>query len=161
MKISPFRAFISGTTMLKLSQSHQSNQIGAKQVEATAKTCTESLSFVIALNDRCPMVRAFGRVVRAWDKSRTFTFVDINSPANAARELIKDLANSPWSVLLVDKNGNKWFGPEAVPIILTQLPFGKMAAVFYILPGTMWLTRATYRIFSANRQFFSRTQKAI
>ena len=124
-------------------------------MEASAKTCQESLSFVLALNERCPMVRAFGRIVRRWDKNTKFSFIDMESPADYARELIKDLDCSPWSVLLVDKAaGRKWFGPEAVPIILTHLPFGKVAAVFYTLPGTMWFTRKAYRLFSGNRKLF-------
>lgn len=148
--------------MLKLTQSHQSNQIGAKQVEAPAKTCQESLSFVLALNDRCPMVRAFGKLVKQWDRGAKFDFVHGCVPEGASstgKELIQDLASSPWSILLMDSSGNRWFGPEAVPIILTQLPFGKVAAVFYILPGTMWLTRQTYRLFSRNRQYFNQTTK--
>lgn len=152
-----FGGFLTRFPMLKLTQSHQSNHIGAKQVEARAKTCQESLSFVLALNDHCPMVRAFGKLVRRWDRDKKFTFVDVDSPEHRAGELLKDLACSPWSVLLVDKSGTKWFGPEAVPIILTHLPFGKVAAVLYILPGTMWATRKAYRLFSGNKRLFPGT----
>lgn len=145
--------------MLKLTQSHQSNRIGAKQVDAIAKTCRESLSFVIALNENCPMVRAFGKLVQRWDKGQKFTFIDINSSSSLAKELVSDLNNSRWSVLLVDGSGKKFYGPEAVPHILTHLPFGKVAAVIYILPGTMWLTRTFYKQFSKHRQRFSRAQR--
>ena len=145
--------------MLKLSQSHQSKQIGIKQVDALAKTCQESLSFVLALNEACPMVRTFRRVIERWDKKRTFTLVDINDKNQLTKRISQDLQNSPWSVLLVDPQGNKWFGPEAIPKILMHLPFGKVAAVLYILPGTIWLTRNTYRLFSRNREMFSKAQK--
>ena len=154
------RASLYSKAMLKLNESHQPNRIGAKQVDAVAKTCRESLSFVLALNENCHLVRAFGKLVQCWDRNNIFTFVDLESQSKIARELVFDLDKSPWSVLLVDDHGNRWYGPEAIPQILTHLPFGKVAAVFYILPGTMWLTRAVYRLLSRrNKQQISQTTR--
>jgi predicted DCC family thiol-disulfide oxidoreductase YuxK len=45
---------------------------------------------------------------------------------------------------VVDRNGSSFQGAEAVPIILKHLPFGKLAAAVYILPGTMWVTKQLY-----------------
>ncbi len=50
------------------------------------------------------------------------------------------------SLEVVDKNGSSFQGAEAVPIILKHLPFGKLAAAFYILPGTMWVTKQLYSL---------------
>ena len=45
-------------------------------------------------------------------------------------------------------------------MILKNLPFGKFAAVFYILPGTMWLTRNFYMVVSNLRFFLSGNRAA-
>ncbi|MFX4963505.1 hypothetical protein ABTC07_19705, partial [Acinetobacter baumannii] len=67
----------------------------------------------------------------------------------------KLLDASKWSLVLLDDLDNQWEGPEAIPFILKNLPLGRLAAVFYILPGTMWLTRTFYKSLSQNRRIFA------
>ncbi|MDQ5936608.1 MAG: hypothetical protein QG574_3944, partial [Cyanobacteriota bacterium erpe_2018_sw_21hr_WHONDRS-SW48-000092_B_bin.40] len=46
-------------------------------------------------------------------------------------------------------------GPEAIPMIMKILSFGRFAAVLYILPGKMWLTRQLYQLISRTRLIIS------
>ncbi|MFX5476730.1 hypothetical protein ABTD55_22685, partial [Acinetobacter baumannii] len=73
---------------------------------------------------------------------------------------LRYLEESPWSLVLVDSEHNVWSGPEAIPFILKNLPFGKIAAVLYILPGTMFVTRKFYNALSRNRAMFAESQHA-
>ena len=114
-------------------------------------------AFTLVFDDRCVMVRTLAQLVRLWDRHRTFDLVGRNRADEKAKELLADLDNCPWSLLLIGEQNQRWTGPEAIPIILKSLPFGKLAAVAYILPGTMWLTRQFYlavsRLSRNHRQF--------
>lgn len=105
-------------------------------------------TFTLVFDDRCTVVHYLARLVRLWDRHRTFDLVGRNSVDAEAKELLADLDNCPWSLLLIGEQNQRWAGPEAIPIILKNLPFGKLAAVAYILPGTMWLTRQFYLMVS-------------
>lgn len=115
---------------------------------------TSQETFVIVCDERCTVVRNFGALVKWWDTMQVFTFVDRDSDNPRAKELIAALDKSTWSLLLIDDEHKKWVGPEAIPMILKNLPFGKMAAVLYILPGTMWITEQAYLFVSRNRRLF-------
>lgn len=117
-------------------------------------------TFVIVCDERCTVVRNFGALVKWWDTMQVFTFVDRDSDNPRAKELIKALDQSKWSLLLIDEDHKMWVGPEAIPMILKNLPFGKMAAVLYILPGTMWVTEQAYLFVSRNRRLFSPSHAA-
>jgi len=136
--------------MLNLTNSKNFRE-GALDMNTVANACQESLSFTIVCDERCTVVRNFGALVKWWDKQQSFVFVDRDSTSPRATDLIQRLDNSKWSLLLIDENGLEWEGPEAVPIILKNLPFGKIAAVFYILPGTMWLTQQLYLFVSRSK----------
>lgn len=104
--------------------------------------------FKLVFDDRCTVVHRLAEIVKAWDRRHVFDLIGRNSLPNGSQHLFHELEQSPWSLLLVDGFDNRWLGPEAIPIILKNLPFGKIAAVLYILPGTMWLTRQIYRLVS-------------
>jgi hypothetical protein len=80
-------------------------------------------------------------LVRQWDKTGKVRIV-----------CGKDIKADPTESLMVsqlcvsDQNGSRWYGAEAVPIIFKNLPFGKLAAAMYILPGTMWFTKQIYAL---------------
>ncbi len=118
--------------------------------------CRESLSFTIVCDERCFVVNRLGALLKLWDRAQLFTFVDRESSSSTARQLIQDLDDSRWSLFLIDDNNERWYGPEAIPMILKNLPFGRFAAVLYILPGTMWLTRNLYRLVSHTRLIIAR-----
>ena len=118
--------------------------------------CRESLSFTIVCDERCLVVNRLGALLKLWDRAQLFTFVDRESSSGTARQLISDLDASRWSLFLIDDNNERWYGPEAIPMILKNLPFGRFAAVLYILPGTMWLTRHLYQLISHTRLIISR-----
>jgi predicted DCC family thiol-disulfide oxidoreductase YuxK len=129
-------------------------------MDTVANSRQDSSSFVIVCDERCTVVRNFGALVKWWDTLHVFTFVDRESVSPRAKELVKALDQCQWSLLLIDDDRKKWAGPEAIPMILKNLPFGKMAAVLYILPGTMWLTEQAYLFVSRNRRLFSSSSAA-
>jgi hypothetical protein len=100
----------------------------------------------------CDETSSFNRhllsLVRQWDRSGNVRIVlkkdgQIEQPGQPLN--ISQLCVS-------DQNGGRWYGPEAVPIIFKNLPFGKLAAAMYILPGTMWFTRQLYSLDKPTRQ---------
>lgn len=143
------------TNLLKLSNSNLYTEEGRLAMETVTMQSPTTLNFTIVCDERCPMVHQFSSLVKWWDKKNVFTFVDRDSRNPAALRLVQELDSSPWSLLLIDEDGDRWSGPEAVPMILKSLPLGKLAAVFYILPGTMWLTRQLYLMFSRNRKLLA------
>lgn len=122
--------------------------------------CKESSSFIIVCDERCAVVKRLAALLKVWDRKQLFTFVDRESESQTARNLIADLDKSRWSLFLIDENKERWFGPEAIPMILKHLPSGRFAAVFYILPGTMWLTRQVYKMVSRTRLIISKQAPA-
>ncbi|SRR5579885_1067232 len=116
--------------------------------------------FKLVYDDRCPLVRRLARLVKWWDRHHTFDFIGWHTATAEDSSLLGELERCPWSLLLVDDHGERWQGPEAIPIILKSLPSGKLAAVLYILPGTMWLTRHLYMMVSANRRRLSAPEQA-
>lgn len=147
--------------MLKLSNSNLINKSftlsekGRRAMETLTIQSPTTLSFTIVCDERCAMVQKFSALVKWWDKEHVFTFVDRDSRNPGAQRLVRDLDASPWSLMLIDEDGFRWQGPEAIPLILKHLPLGKLAAVFYILPGTMWVTRQFYSFASRNRRLLT------
>lgn len=111
--------------------------------------------FKLVYDDRCPLVRRLAKIVKLWDRFGRFDFIGWNEyePINAG--LLTELEKSHWSLLLIDEYNERWSGPDAIPFILKNLPFGKIAAALYILPGTMWLTQTLYMIVSRNHRKFA------
>lgn len=122
--------------------------------------CKESSSYIIVCDERCAVVKRLAALLKVWDRKQLFTFVDRESESQTARSLIADLDKSRWSLFLIDENKERWYGPEAIPMILKHLPSGRFAAVFYILPGTMWLTRQVYKMVSRTRLIISKQAPA-
>ncbi len=113
-----------------------------------ADTQSKSSAFTLVCDDRCVVVRRLSGIVKIWDRYDTFSLISRDIIDEQSQRLVSELDNSPWSLLLIDDCKQRWSGPEAIPIILKNLPFGKIAAVLYILPGTMWITRQLYLMVS-------------
>jgi predicted DCC family thiol-disulfide oxidoreductase YuxK len=112
-------------------------------------------TFTMVFDDRCSVVGRLARLVKIWDRSQHFTVVGRTTAGGMYGPFVSQLDNCPWSLLLVDDHNERWTGPDAVPIILKNLPFGKIAAVLYTLPGTMWLTKRLYTAVSRSRKRFA------
>jgi predicted DCC family thiol-disulfide oxidoreductase YuxK len=123
-------------------------------METIALKCQDVSTFTIVSDERCPVVRRLAELVKAWDRRHIFKFINHDSATGTTRGYITELDQSPWSLLLIDDLNVRWNGPEAIPLILTHLPFGKIAAVIYILPGTMWFTRQLYMLVSRSKTRF-------
>jgi len=129
-------------------------------MEQATVSLQEASFFQIVCDDRCAMVRRLASIVKRWDREHRFHFIRISTKTEAEKQYLRYLEESPWSLVLVDNQRNVWAGPEAIPFILKNLPFGKIAAVLYILPGTMLVTRQFYLVLSRNRAIFSDRQPA-
>jgi predicted DCC family thiol-disulfide oxidoreductase YuxK len=112
-------------------------------------------SWTIVVDDTCPVVHKLSWIVRNWDKQGTFKFVGSEASDEKSRSLVQRLSETPWSLMLLDDQGHYWLGPDAIPFILKNLPSGKIAAVTYTVPGTMWLTRKLYYLVSRNRRLLT------
>jgi predicted DCC family thiol-disulfide oxidoreductase YuxK len=108
--------------------------------------------FTVVVDDTCPVVHRLVWLIRNWDRQGTFRFVASDTESGDRSELLDRLSETPWSLMLIDQDGNFWLGPEAIPFILKHLPSGKIAAVTYTIPGTMWVTRKLYHMVSRNRR---------
>lgn len=120
-------------------------------------SCTQKQQpdWVIVFDDTCPVVNKFSWLVRNWDRDGVFRYVGRGTTDGDSAPLIERLEETPWSLMLVDPEGHSWHGPEAVPFILKHLPNGKIAAVTYTIPGTMWITRQLYFMVSRNRDILA------
>lgn len=125
-----------------------SNMSIATNMDMIDRGASVPSTYTIVCDERCNVVRSLAAVVKVWDRQGNFTFVDRDSHSQRAASLIKDLDQSRWSLFLIDESNDRYYGPDAIPMILKNLPFGKFACVFYILPGTMWLTRNLYAMIS-------------
>lgn len=84
-------------------------------------------NITLYLDESCAFNRQLLSLIKQWDRKHS---IEIRKSSDALR--------------VVDRNGGSFQGAEAVPIILKHLPFGKLAAAVYILPGTMWVTKQLY-----------------
>lgn len=114
----------------------------------------------IVFDDSCPVVRQLGKSIRAMDRRQVFRFVGHDSESPDDQALVARQHESDWSLLFIDADGESFAGPEAIPFILKNLPSGRLAAVAYTLPGTMWLTRQLYYLVSRNRSMLSQPMVA-
>lgn len=129
-------------------------------MDMTTLNAQESHTYTIVCDERCSVVRSLAAMIAVWDRGHAFTFVDRDSKNPKAERLVKELDACRWSLYLIDDQGDRWYGPDAIPMILKNLPFGKFACVFYLLPGTMWITRNFYKLISASRGVLTREQAA-
>ncbi len=122
-------------------------------MEPVVKTADNRRAWTIVSDDNCPVVRFLTRIIRSCDKNGFFNFVGHDENiAEDAKLLLKELAASQWSLLLIDDLDQRIHGPEAIPFILKNLPQGRLACAAYLIPGTMWLTRQLYLSVSRNRK---------
>lgn len=125
-------------------------------METVVNTADNQGAWTIACDDSCPVVRFLADLVTRADSRNTFRIIGRDDTSEQARDLIAELNSTPWSLLLIDADGERYQGPEAIPFILKNLPSGRLAAVAYTLPGTMWLTHKLYMCVSHNRRKFAK-----
>jgi predicted DCC family thiol-disulfide oxidoreductase YuxK len=124
-------------------------------MEGVAIHSSTACTFTMVFDDRCAVVGRLARLVKIWDRRHHFNLIGRSTGSNIHPSLLEELDDCPWSLLLIDDLGERWSGPDAVPMILKNLPFGKIAAVAYIVPGTMWLTQKLYLLVSRNHRRFA------
>lgn len=109
-------------------------------------------AWTVVSDDRCPVVRFMTAVIRRLDRHHFFQFITKADGTPHSQSLLAELDACPWSLLIIDNENQRREGPEAIPFILKNLPAGKLAVVFYLLPGTMWLTQQLYLLVSTNKR---------
>lgn len=111
-----------------------------------------SSTYTLVVDDRCDVVRRLSALLKLWDKQQVFEIVSRDQADGYYQGLLNELDNTPWSLLLIDDLNQHFAGPEAMPYILKNLPGGKIAAVMYTVPGSMWLTQKIYLWISNHHQ---------
>jgi predicted DCC family thiol-disulfide oxidoreductase YuxK len=140
--------------LLKFFQSNSTNR-KRPGMEGVRLASQDLCHFKLVYDDRCPLVGRLANIVKLWDRFGHFSFIGWNNYDPIDAGLLSELEKSQWSLLLIDDCNERWSGPNAIPFILKNLPFGKMAAVLYTLPGTMWFTHAVYMLVSRNHRKFA------
>lgn len=123
-------------------------------MEGISLASQDSCRFKLIYDDYNLSVRCLARIVRAWDRCGHFQLIPWtdSNPANTA--ILNELETRRWSLVLLDSCDTMRAGPDAIPFIFKNLPFGRMVAALFILPGTMWITQRIYRLLSRfHRQF--------
>ncbi len=104
------------------------NQIGCRQ------------PITVYLDQKLAFNRRLLFLIKQWDREHIIEIHFSEDKQTSDRRF----ANGALQV--TEYNGSNFEGPEAVPIILKHLPFGKLLAALYILPGTMWITKQLYSL---------------
>lgn len=115
----------------------------------------EMCHYKLVYDDRCPLVRRLAKIVKLWDRFGRFEFIGWHNHNSINAGFLNELEQSHWSLLLIDDVSERRSGPDAIPFILKTLPFGRIAAALYILPGTMWITQQLYMLVSRNHRKFA------
>lgn len=121
-------------------------------MDPVARSIDNRGTWTVVSDDRCPVVRFLTAVIRRLDRNHFFRFITRADRSPTSQSLLAELDACPWSLLLIDSENQRKQGPEAIPFILKNLPGGRLAVVFYLLPGTMWLTQQLYLLVSNNKQ---------
>lgn len=120
-------------------------------METVVSATGNRTAWAVVSDDRCPVVQFLARLIRQLDRRHFFHFVKREDQDLASQSLVAELDACPWSLLLIDNEGERRQGPEAIPFILKNLPQGRLAVAIYLLPGTMWLTRQLYLLVSRSK----------
>ena len=112
-------------------------------------TLRQTDSITVFCNENTTFNRNFLALVKHWDRRGKIHIMP--SSHSTPSEEGSQPASLKETLLAVDENGVRWNGAEAVPIIFKNLPFGKLAAAMYILPGTMWVTKQLCQMDSSSR----------
>ncbi len=121
-------------------------------MEKVVHTADNQGAWTIVSDDSCPVVRFLTRIVKSSDRRHFFQFIGRENNDEQSRNLLNELGSSNWSLLLINDNGERMHGPDAIPFILKNLPSGRLACVAYLIPGTMLVTKQLYFYVSRNRK---------
>ena len=81
------------------------------RMETVVATADNRRAWTIVSDDNCPVVRFLTRVVRSCDRRRFFNFIGRENTDDQSRNLLRVLASSHWSLLLIDDAGQYLEGP--------------------------------------------------
>lgn len=110
---------------------------------------------VVVFDGKCRMCTAQVRKLIFWDCRKRLSYLSLHDPEVTRR--FPDLAFERMmkEMVVVDHNGNRHWGPEAIRYLTGRLRRLWWAVPFTYFPGSMVLWRPLYRWVARNRYRFS------
>lgn len=110
---------------------------------------------VVLYDGRCNFCRAQVRQLVWWDCQKKLSFLSLHDPEVARRWPDLPHERLMEEMCIIDRQGNRYWGPEAFRYLTTRLRrLWWLAPVMYF-PGSMWLWRPLYRWIARNRYRFA------
>lgn len=134
----------------------------------TAKTCMSSPDSlptpadrpeadVVIYDGHCSMCTSQIKKLPWWDCQGKLAFLSLHDPEVARRWPGLPFDRMMQEMVIVDRHGNRHWGPEAFRYLSRRLRRLWWAAPFLFFPGSMFLWRPLYRWIARNRYRWGRT----
>lgn len=110
---------------------------------------------VVVYDGHCGICTSQVRKLRWWDRSGRLAYLSLHDEEVTRRwpDLSRERLDE--EMCIVDRRGNRHWGPEAVRYLTSRLPGLWWAAPVLYFPGSMLLWRPLYRWIARNRYRFS------
>ena len=142
-----------------MSQLAQTDRSHAKAAEGRLPTPEERPDADVVIYDgQCRMCTAQVRKLLWWDCQHHLAYLSLHDPAVAAR--YPDLTHERLmaEMVIVDRQGRRHGGAEAIRYLTLRLRRLWWAAPVLWLPGTLWLWKLLYRQIARHRYRFGKLE---
>jgi len=102
----------------------------------------------------CELCRWTQGWISAWDRKGRIRYLPFQDPLFAAWFPDEERAVPPKAIFFIDRDRRLWVGFEAFRRMLPVLPYGRLLAVFFYLPGASWISNRIYEWIARNRYRF-------
>jgi predicted DCC family thiol-disulfide oxidoreductase YuxK len=106
---------------------------------------------VVIYDGRCRICTAQIRRLPWWDCQRKLSYLSLHDPEVARRWPDLSFDRMMQEMVIVDRYGNRHWGPEAIRYLSRRLRRLWWASPFLYFPGSMFLWRPLYRFVARNR----------
>jgi predicted DCC family thiol-disulfide oxidoreductase YuxK len=110
---------------------------------------------VVIYDGQCGICSSQVRRLPTWDGQGRLSYLSLHDPEVQRRWPDVGHERLMQEMLIVDRNGNRHWGPDAVRYLTRRLRRLWLAAPFAYFPGSMLLWRPLYRWVARNRYRFS------
>jgi predicted DCC family thiol-disulfide oxidoreductase YuxK len=106
---------------------------------------------VVIYDGDCGFCRAQVNKLLWWDCQHKLSYISLHDPEVARRWPDLDHDRLMREMLIIDRQGNRHWGPEAIAYLTRRLRRLWWAAPLFYIPGVMFLWRRMYRWIARNR----------
>jgi len=110
---------------------------------------------VVIFDGHCGICTAQVKKLPFWDCRQRLSYLSLHDPEVQRRWPDVSHDRLMQEMLIVDRNGHRYWGPEAIRYLTRRLRRLWWAAPFAYFPGSMLLWRPAYRWVARNRYRFS------